>query len=196
MLSAIQPSRRATDRAQPDARFSRWRRRPRTRPMPRIRPRRSPPAWPTPLAHARMMLTSAFRPIGAADALAESRGLSRHPGVGAHLWIATIATACSPSITSPLAVRSGHRRHATGKGVTQPDVTACTSLLPSLSSGCPPTREPTLARPKQDTPARRPCCRPFRRQLDRPRRGGGQGECDRLRKRAFARFAGAPIDQR
>jgi hypothetical protein len=34
------------------------------------------------------------------------------------------------------------------------------------------------------------------RQLDRPRRGGGQGECDRLRKRAFARFAGAPIDQR
>src|ERR1019366_8446548 len=34
------------------------------------------------------------------------------------------------------------------------------------------------------------------RQLDRPRRGGGHGECDRLLKRAFARFAGAPIDQR
>jgi hypothetical protein len=35
------------------------------------------------------------------------------------LCCATIATACSPSIASPLAARSGHRADMTGKGVTR-----------------------------------------------------------------------------
>jgi hypothetical protein len=66
---------------------------------------------------------------------------------------------------------------------------------PLLASGFASTRTPTKAIVRCPPRSVRPP-RPRGRQRTRPRRGGGQGECDRLRKRAFARFAGAPIDQR
>jgi hypothetical protein len=90
----------------------------------------------------------------------------------------------------PVAAQRGHHRAVTHSGVTQPGAIACTSLLPSLRSGCPPTREPTLARPKQHTPARRPCCRPLRRRSDRVSGAGREGECDRQADARFPRFAG------